>query len=91
MIPIGDQNTCRRGKPILTWLLIAANALIFVFIQDFGADGPTLAMAAIPSEIALGRGLVTLLTCQFGPRRIRPPRRKHALPRAFSATTSNAA
>lgn len=65
MIPIGDQNTGRRGKPLLTWLLIAANVLIFVFVQDFGADGPTLAMAAIPSEIALGRGLLTLLTCQF--------------------------
>ena len=66
MIPIGDDNTCRRGSAVVTWSIIALNVAVFVFIQGFGSDTRnTLAMAVVPSEIALGRGLLKLLTSQF--------------------------
>ncbi|HWR10298.1 MAG TPA: rhomboid family intramembrane serine protease [Rectinemataceae bacterium] len=65
MLPIGDQNSCGRGSAVATWSLIAINVAVFIFIQGFGADLPTLALAAIPSEIARGRGLLTLITSQF--------------------------
>ena len=66
MLPIGDQNSCERGPAVATWALIAINIAVFVFIQGFGADPRgTLFLAAIPSEIARGRSLLTLLTSQF--------------------------
>ena len=66
MIPIGDDNTCKRGSAVVTWSIIALNVAVFVFVQGFGSDiRNTLAMAVIPSEIALGRGLLKLLSSQF--------------------------
>ncbi len=66
MLPIGDDNTCRRGSAVLTWLIIGINVAVFVFFQRFGADARrTLALAAIPAELAAGRGILSLLTSQF--------------------------
>ncbi len=66
MIPIGDDNTCKRGSAVITWSIIALNVAVFVFVQGFGSNtGRTLAMAVVPSEIALGRGLLKLLASQF--------------------------
>ena len=66
MIPIGDDNTCRRGNAVINWILIALNILVFIFIQKFGLDDyVTLALAAIPEEILSGRRLFTLITSQF--------------------------
>ncbi|MFA5853137.1 MAG: rhomboid family intramembrane serine protease [Spirochaetales bacterium] len=66
MIPIGDENSCGRGKAVVTWTIIAINIAVFVFIQGFGSnDRSTLALAVVPSEIALGQGLLKLLTSQF--------------------------
>jgi membrane associated rhomboid family serine protease len=66
MLPIGDDNSSRRGSATVTWILIAINILVFVFFQRFGTDDArTLALAAVPSEIAAGRGILRLLTSQF--------------------------
>lgn len=66
MLPIGDDNSCKRGSAVITWTIIAINIAVFVFIQSFGTDSrSTLALAAVPSEIALGHGLLKLLTSQF--------------------------
>ncbi len=66
MLPIGDQNSCKRGPAIATWLLVLVNLAVFIFIQRFGRnEAATLAMAAVPSEIIKGRGLLTILTSQF--------------------------
>ncbi|MCE1207418.1 MAG: rhomboid family intramembrane serine protease, partial [Spirochaetia bacterium] len=66
MIPIGDDNSLRRGPAPVTWVLIAINVAVFIFIQGFGSnENATLALAAFPSEIAAGRRLLTILTSQF--------------------------
>ncbi|MCX7026196.1 MAG: rhomboid family intramembrane serine protease [Spirochaetes bacterium] len=66
MIPIGDENSGRRGSASVTWILIALNILVFIFFQRFGFDGNrTLALSLIPSELTAGKGILKLLTSQF--------------------------
>jgi len=38
MIPIGDDNSGRRGKAVVNWILIGLNVFVFVFIQKFALD-----------------------------------------------------
>ena len=60
MIPIGDDNRDRSSTPILTWLLIAANVIVFVFFQGFGGNASfTYAYSTVPQEILTGRDVVT--------------------------------
>jgi membrane associated rhomboid family serine protease len=66
--PIGDVNVVRGHKPLLTYLFIALNTLVFIY--EF-----TLAPAAqaafifeygsIPAEITSGQDFHTLLTSMF--------------------------
>jgi membrane associated rhomboid family serine protease len=60
MIPIGDDNRGRRLAPVMTWLIIAANVFVFVFLQRFGHnlkfEG---SWAAVPGELLTGRDIVT--------------------------------
>jgi membrane associated rhomboid family serine protease len=66
VLPIGDQNSCKRDPALITWLLIIINVVVFIFIQRFGTNvAATLAIAAIPSEIIQGRGLFSILSSQF--------------------------
>ena len=58
MIPIGDDDSDRTTKPVVNWLLIAANVFVFVFVQGLGHNQrTTLAFATIPAEILTGRDL----------------------------------
>lgn len=60
MIPIGDDNSDRRRKPLVTWALIAINVLVFVLLQGFGTNLRfTYAWATVPAEILSGRDIVT--------------------------------
>ncbi|MGA2762178.1 MAG: rhomboid family intramembrane serine protease [Spirochaetia bacterium] len=60
MIPIGDDNTGRRTTPWVTWVLIAANILVFVFFEGFGANERFInAYSAVPMKILTGRDIVT--------------------------------
>jgi membrane associated rhomboid family serine protease len=66
MIPIGDDNRERKGSAWMTWLLIAANILVFIFVQGFGTDErATRAFALVPAYLLAGGGYLTLLTSMF--------------------------
>lgn len=50
MIPIGDDNYGRRSVPYMTYLLIAANFLVFYFELNLG-DSFVLAFSVIPAHL----------------------------------------
>ena len=68
MMPLSDDNRGRRTTPIVTYVLIALNVVVFLyelllsdqdlarFFRDFGI---------IPQDIANGEGYLTLLTSMF--------------------------
>jgi len=60
MIPIGDDNTDRRITPLVNYVLIAINILVFVAFQA-GASGEqfTYAFSTVPAEITEGRDIAT--------------------------------
>ena len=56
IFPIGDDNSDRTTTPIVNYLLIAINVLVFVLLQ--GASGNnqfTASFATVPEEIRTGR------------------------------------
>jgi membrane associated rhomboid family serine protease len=60
MIPIGDDNGCRRGAAWLTWTILAVNVLVFAFLQGFGSDQAVIeGYGVVPAEILSGRDIVT--------------------------------
>ncbi|HEX8336273.1 MAG TPA: rhomboid family intramembrane serine protease [Pyrinomonadaceae bacterium] len=60
VVPIGDDNSGRRTTPVVNYLLIAANVLVFVFFQGLGAnDRFTYAWSTVPGEIVTGRDIRT--------------------------------
>ena len=61
VFPIGDDNTGRQTTPVVNYLLIAANVLVFVFFQGLGSEQNrfTYAWATVPQEIVTGRDVVT--------------------------------
>jgi membrane associated rhomboid family serine protease len=68
MFPIGDENHGARGLPVVTWLLIAANVLVFLYeislsVPELGEF--ILTYGAIPQEIEQGDDLFTLITSMF--------------------------
>jgi membrane associated rhomboid family serine protease len=66
MIPIGDDNRERRGAAWMTWLLIAANVLVFVFVQGLGSNDEAMrAFALVPASILSGGAFLTLVTSMF--------------------------
>lgn len=60
IIPLGDDNSDRRRVPFVTYLLIAANLVVFFVLQGFGNDYVfTYAFSTVPEEILTGQDLVT--------------------------------
>ena len=60
MFPIGDDNTDRTATPIVNYILIAANVLVFFIFQGMGSnDKFTYAFSTVPQEIVTGEDLVT--------------------------------
>jgi len=60
VIPLGDDNTDRRTKPFVTWLLIAVNVIVFVALQGFGSNLRfTYTYSTVPAEILTGQDVVT--------------------------------
>jgi membrane associated rhomboid family serine protease len=56
MFPLGDDNSDRTTTPIVNYVLIAVNILVFVFLQGLGSnDKFTYAYATVPQEIVTGR------------------------------------
>jgi membrane associated rhomboid family serine protease len=60
IFPIGDDNSGRTITPIVNYLLIAANILVFVVFQKLGTDVRfTYAFSTVPQEIVTGKDQVT--------------------------------
>jgi membrane associated rhomboid family serine protease len=60
MFPLGDDNSDRHARPLVTWVLIALNVAVFVFLQGLGSNsGFTYAFSTVPAEIVTGKDVVT--------------------------------
>ena len=60
LMPIGDDNSDRRLKPLVNYLLIAANIFVFIFFQGLGNDQKfTYSFSTVPEEIVTGKDIVT--------------------------------
>ncbi|MFL6227436.1 MAG: rhomboid family intramembrane serine protease [Pyrinomonadaceae bacterium] len=58
VFPISDDNSDRTTTPIVNYVLIAVNVLVFVFLQGLGSnDKFTYAWATVPREIVTGRDI----------------------------------
>src|SRR5690348_1669913 len=56
MLPIGDDNTDRRITPLVNYVLIVINVLVFVFLQGAGSNEHfTYAFSTVPAEIMEGK------------------------------------
>jgi membrane associated rhomboid family serine protease len=52
LFPIGDDNTQRRSVPIVTWILIGINVLVYFLLQGGTGENPfTYAYSVVPYEI----------------------------------------
>jgi membrane associated rhomboid family serine protease len=55
MFPLGDDNTDRTITPIVNYVIIGLNILVFVLLQGFGGnDAFTYAFSLVPREITSG-------------------------------------
>jgi membrane associated rhomboid family serine protease len=55
MFPIGDDNSDRTITPIVNYVFIAINILVFVFLQGLGEnDAFSHAFSLVPKEISTG-------------------------------------
>lgn len=60
LMPIGDDNRDRKIKPFVNYLLILANVLTFIFLQDWGFnDKFTYTYSTVPQEILTGQDVIT--------------------------------
>jgi membrane associated rhomboid family serine protease len=60
LFPIADDNTGRTTTPVVNYVLIGINVLVFVFLQGFGGnDKFTYAYSTVPAEIITGKDIVT--------------------------------
>jgi membrane associated rhomboid family serine protease len=67
IFPIGDDNTGRVTTPYATYLLIAINVAVFVFLQGFGSnDKFTYTFSTVPEEIRTGRDIARPVSIDVG-------------------------
>ncbi|MFN2576507.1 MAG: rhomboid family intramembrane serine protease [Pyrinomonadaceae bacterium] len=60
LFPIADDNRGRTTTPLVNYVLIAVNVLVFVFFQGLGNNEKfTYAYSTVPAEIITGRDVVT--------------------------------
>jgi membrane associated rhomboid family serine protease len=66
MLPLGDDNSARRKIPVITYLLIAANFLVF-FIELAGGDTFIITWAFVPAVYQTNHlfGWITIFTSMF--------------------------
>jgi membrane associated rhomboid family serine protease len=63
LIPLADDNSDRRLKPVVNGFLIGLNVFVFVFLQGFGANQRvTYTYATVPEAIATGHGISKTVT-----------------------------
>jgi membrane associated rhomboid family serine protease len=67
VFPLGDDNTGRVRTPYVTFILIALNVLVFVFLQGLGANERfTYAFSTVPQEIRTGQDVVRSVPVELG-------------------------
>ena len=67
VFPIGDDNTGRTRTPYVTYLLIAVNVLVFVFLQGLGTNEQfTYAFSTVPQEIRTGEDVARAVRVELG-------------------------
>jgi membrane associated rhomboid family serine protease len=60
VLPLYDDNSDRRIVPIVNYILIGINVLVFALFQQFGQnDHFTYAFSTVPEEIRTGHDIVT--------------------------------
>ncbi len=60
VFPLYDDNADRTTAPIVNYILIALNIIVFVFFQQLGTnDHFTYAFSTVPQEITTGRDITT--------------------------------
>ena len=60
VFPLYDDNSDRTITPVVNYVLIAINILVFVFLQQLGTnDRFTYAFSTVPQEIVSGRDVKT--------------------------------
>ncbi len=70
IFPIGDDNSDRTTTPIVNYLLIAINVLVFVVLQGGGTnDKFTYAYSTVPQEIKTGEDIARPVPIEIGDQR----------------------
>lgn len=70
IFPIGDDNSDRTTLPVVNYILIAINVLVFVFFQGFGSnDQFTYAFSTVPEEIRTGADIARPVPIEVGDQR----------------------
>ena len=64
LIPIGDDNSDRQIVPVVNYILICLNIIVFIFWQGWGfndamSSSITFAYAVVPGEILTGNDIIT--------------------------------
>jgi membrane associated rhomboid family serine protease len=60
VFPLWDDNSDRTTVPVVNYVLIAINILVFVFLQQLGTNERfTYAFSTVPEEIRTGHDIVT--------------------------------
>jgi rhomboid family protein len=60
LFPISDDNSDRHTTPYITWLLIAVNIMVYVFLQGMDGNGAfTLSFSTVPGEILTNTDIIT--------------------------------
>ena len=60
LFPIGDDNTDRHLTPVVNYVLIAINIIVFIFLQGMGGNLDfTFSYSTVPAEILTGQDIVT--------------------------------
>ncbi|HEX2606847.1 MAG TPA: rhomboid family intramembrane serine protease [Flavisolibacter sp.] len=59
-LPIGDDNRDRKITPVVNYLMIAVNVIVFIVFQHWGTDIHfTYAYSTVPAEILSGQDVIT--------------------------------
>jgi membrane associated rhomboid family serine protease len=67
VFPIFDDNTGRVRTPYVTYVLIALNVLVFVFLQGLGTNERfTYAFSTVPQEIRTGEDIARSVPVELG-------------------------
>ena len=70
IFPIGDDNSDRTTVPIVNYILIAINVLVFVFLQGLGGNEQfTYAFSTVPEEIRTGEDIARPVPIEVGDQR----------------------